>query len=337
MAKPWEKIKIRTDSEEEKDAVSPFIVSASRSTDIPAFYSKWFMERLRRGYLTWTNPFNREKQYVSFANIRLIVFWSKNPKPMMKYLNQLDDLGINYYFQYTLNDYDNVNFEPNVPPLSRRIYTFQELSELVGKDKVIWRYDPLILTDSIDIPTLISRVERVGDELHNYTSKLVFSYADINIYKKVMNNLRRESVSYSEFSHNKMLEFAEKLSILNKKWNLELATCSEEIGLEQLGIKHNKCIDDELIIKLFRNDSVLMDFLGYRKPDQASLFDDAGSAKTPNLKDKGQRKICGCIISKDIGEYDTCSHLCVYCYANTSAKAVSEKIKKHNILNESIS
>jgi DNA repair photolyase len=337
MAKPWEKIKIKTDNGEVKDAAAPLIISASRSTDIPAFYSKWFMERLNRGYLAWTNPFNREKQYVSFENTRLIVFWTKNPKPMMKYLKQLDDLGINYYFQYTLNDYDNENFEPNVPPLSRRIYTFQELSDLTGKDKVIWRYDPLILTDTIDVPELIKRIERIGDEVYQYTSKLVFSYADIKIYKKVMNNLRRESVSYSEFSHNKMLELAEKLSILNKKWNLELATCCEEIGLEQLGIKHNKCIDDELIIKLFRDDKVLMDFLGYREPEQASLFDDAGSLKTPNLKDKGQRKICGCIMSKDIGEYDTCSHLCVYCYANTSAKAVMEKIRKHDYMNEGIS
>ena len=334
MFKSWEKILIRNEAGEEVEASAPVIISASRATDIPAFYSKWLFDRLNKGYIVWRNPFNNARQYISFDKSRLFVFWSKNPKPIMKYLPELNKLGINYYFQFTLNDYEKDKFEPNVPPFNKRIKTFIELSKLIGKDKVIWRFDPLILTNEIDENVLLDKIKNVGNIIHKHTSKLVFSFADINIYRKVKTNMRREGIEYIEFDKDRMEFIAKGISEVNKKWGLELATCCEEINLEGYGINHNKCIDDYLIYKLFNQDKALMDFLGFDIVEQTDLFGE--HKERQNLKDKGQRKVCGCIVSKDIGEYDTCSHLCVYCYANTSAEKVKIKTEKHLYLKESI-
>ena len=178
----WKKIKIKTEAGNEVEAQAPVIISASRSTDIPAFYSDWFIHRLKMGYLKWKNPFNGVPLYVTFQKARLIVFWSKNPKPMLKNLDWLDQNLPNYYFQYTLNDYDKT-LEEKVPPLNNRIETFIKLSERIGKQKVIWRFDPLILTDKIGVDDLLRKMENIGNQLKNHTNKLVFSYADIKIIR----------------------------------------------------------------------------------------------------------------------------------------------------------
>ncbi len=147
----WNTTEIQTDEGQTVRAKTPVIISASRSTDIPAFFSRWFMNRLRRGYIRWVNPFNRASEYVSFQEARVIVFWSKNPKPLIQYLPELDSKGINYYFQFTVNDYALENLEPHVPSLSQRIDTFRALAEMVGKKRIVWRFDPLILTDALTV------------------------------------------------------------------------------------------------------------------------------------------------------------------------------------------
>jgi len=165
--------------------------------------------------------------------------------------------------------------------------------------------------------------------LQGYTEKLVISIADITAYRKVQNNLTRALVQYREFTRDTMLELVEGLALRNRQWGLKIATCAEGIDLEQYGIAHNRCIDDDLMIELFREDGALMDFLGY-EPD---LF---ANTNRPYLKDKGQRTECGCILSKDIGMYDTCHHLCTYCYANTSRKAVENNLMRHDQNAESL-
>ena len=115
------KLTIITQSGQTIEALAPVIISASRSTDIPAFYAKWFINRLRAGYCVWYNPFNQKPTYVSFANCKVVVFWTKNPKPLIPYLHELDERGIHYYFQFTVNDYEAEGFEPNVRPLTERI------------------------------------------------------------------------------------------------------------------------------------------------------------------------------------------------------------------------
>lgn len=324
----WQKEKIKLDNNTTVDAQAPIIISASRSTDIPTFYSDWFVSRWEAGYIKWTNPFNGQPLYVSFKNTRLVVFWTKNPRPMFKHLDYLDKNIPNYYFQFSLNDYDKEKYEAKVPSVESRIKTFKELSQRLGKKRVVWRYDPLILTKDIDVNELLQRVKNIGNQIHEYTEKLVFSFVDIDIYKKVENNLKKEEVPYIEWTTENMEEFAKGISQINKDWGLQLGTCSEKIGLDKYGIVHNKCIDDDLMIDLFSHDSQLMDFLGVeiKQPD---LFSDGEIIKTRNLKDKGQREDCGCIMAKDIGQYNTCPHECNYCYANASKEIAKKNYKRY--------
>ena len=327
------------------DMQVPILVSASRSTDIPAFYADWFFYRLdKAGYSAWTNPFNGVKSYVSYKDTRFIVFWSKNPKPLLRHLPILKQRGIGCYIQYSLNDYEEEGLEKNVPPIEQRIETFKQLTNALGKGHVIWRFDPLVLTDSINIDKLLDKVENIGNQLLGYTEKLVFSFADILSYRKVQANLQKANINYIDWQENQMREFARRLSVLNQKWGYELATCGEKIDLTEFGVKKNHCVDDELIIKLAYDDKKLMDYLKvkfYPMP-QKSLFGDSESLPDSAIilpngmyalhgdnKDKGQRAFCGCIKSKDIGEYNTCVHGCEYCYANASKQAAVMNYKCH--------
>lgn len=304
-------IPIRNNNGTEVIAQAPLIISASRATDIPAFYADWFFRRLDKGYLRWRNPFSRQENYVSFKNSRFIVFWSKNPAPLLPQLSTLKERGIGCYIQYTLNDYEYEGLEPNVPTLTQRIDTFRRLVDALGLGAVVWRFDPLILTDRINIDTLLQKIASIADALVGHTEKLVFSFADIESYKKVSRNLRLNSINYQEWDGESMREFALRLSILNRdNWNFRLATCAERIDLSEYGIVHNRCIDPNLISRLAPDDAILQNFLY--------------NAKTDN----GQRKTCGCILSKDIGAYNTCPHGCLYCYANTSSTSAFANYKR---------
>jgi len=324
-AMSWETIDITTESGETVRAQAPVIVSASRATDIPAFYADWFFDRLEKGYSVWTNPFNGAKSYVSYARTRLVVFWSKNPRPLLPHLEKLREKGIRCYLHYTLNDYETEGLEHGIPPLDERIDTFLRFSELLGKELVIWRFDPLIRTDRIGVEELLRKAERIGDRLRGHTRKLVFSFADIRTYRSVQGNLRRNDIRWREFDERQMLDTATGLAELNKKWGYTLATCGERIDLSQFGVRRNKCIDDELIVRQFADDPLLMEFLGVERD---GLFGPETVVRK-NAKDKGQRPFCGCIASKDIGEYDTCPHQCAYCYANRSDGKAAENYRLH--------
>lgn len=247
---------------------------------------------------------------------------------MLPYLNILKGKGINCYIQYTLNNYEKENLEKGVPALDSRIETFRQLVDELGYGKVIWRFDPLILTDHITIDDLLSKIEYIGDRLKGYTEKLVFSFADITSYRKVKCNLNNNHIRYREFDETTMNEFARQLALLNEKWNYTLATCGEKIDIEQFGIQHNHCIDDDLMIRYFADDKILMDHLGIEIRN-GGLFDPIQIIHKKNNKDKGQRLYCGCIASKDIGEYNTCPHQCEYCYANTTKEAAIANWKNH--------
>lgn len=327
-----EKIQITRENGEVADAQAPVIVSASRSTDIPAFYADWFLHRLKVGYSAWTNPFNGVRRYVAYDKTRLIVFWSKNPRPLLDKggcLDYLAEKGINCYIQYTLNDYVTEKLERGVPPLQDRIDTFKRLVDRLGFGRVIWRFDPMILTDSITTDNLLTKAQYIGDQLKGYTEKMVFSYADIRTYRKVQSNLEKNAIKFREFEEADMHYIAKNLAALNSNWGYTLATCGEKIDLEQYGIEHNKCVDDDLMIKYFSEDEKLMDFLGV-EVIRGDLFNPQTTIiKNKKNKDKGQRAFCGCIVSKDIGEYNTCPHLCEYCYANTSKETALKNWQRH--------
>lgn len=329
-------------------AKEPIIISASRSTDIPAFYADWFFRRLDVGYSSWKNPFNGVESYISYSKTKFIVFWSKNPHPLLSHLDKLKRRGIECYIQYTLNDYVSEGLEKNVPNVDFRIETFRKLVDKLGVGHVIWRFDPLILTDKISIDDLLHKIEYIGDLLKGYTEKLVFSFADVTAYRKVKKNLENNHIKYKEFTEEQQKEFVNRLVELNKKWGYILATCGEKSRFE--GVEANHCVDDRLIVRFGFRSKELLDFLHAELVDsnilqQTSLFETDPDQSVPadailldngcyviikkSNKDKGQREFCGCTKSKDIGQYNTCPHLCEYCYANATKAEALANYERH--------
>jgi len=254
--------------------MTPHIISASRREDIPAWKVDWFLDRIKEGKVEMCSSFAEYE--ISFEKVQLIVFWTKNPRPLMEHLKEIP---FKYYFHYTLNDYPE--YELNVPPLNDRIQTFIDLSKMIGKKKLIWRYDPVILNDQISVDDIIKRIKNIGDQIYQYTEKLVFSFVDP--YGKLKNQ-------FNSIDNDTQLKIVNELKKLNLSWNLELATCAENNEFE--GIEHNKCIDPELVRRICGNKRWISD-----------------------TKDKTQRKLCGCIQSADIGSFRECEHSCSYCYA----------------------
>lgn len=341
----WPQIEQPTDSGAVARMAAPVIVSASRSTDIPAFYAEWFFHRLRRGYSAWTNPFNGARTYVSYAKTRFIVFWSKNPRPLLPHLDELGARGAGCYVQYTLNDYEDEGLERGVPSLGERVETFRALAARLGKGGAVWRFDPLILTDRISVADLLRKARGIGDQLCDVCERMVFSYADIGTYRKVKRNLEAGGVAYREWTAAEMEEFAAGLSAMNAErgWGLELATCGEQIDLARFGVSHSRCIDGDLIVRRAWRDGELMDFMKVKietlppptlfgvpsLPAGAIALPDGRFFVSTHKKDPGQRTFCECMAAKDIGEYDTCPHQCEYCYANTSKRAAQGNWERH--------
>lgn len=278
------------------------ILSVSRRTDIPAFYAEWFMERLRQKYVLVRNPFNIHsisRIPLSPENVDAIVFWTKNSKPIHKYLDEIDELGYKYYFQYTITPYKN-DFEEKVQDKKEIVETLKKLSEKIGSEKVILRYDPVILSDNYTIDFHKKAFARLCDLLAHYTKKIVFSFLDD--YKKISKNIKQLNIK--EISEEEMCIMAEYFADTAKNYNLKIESCAEQIDLERFGINHGKCIDDELIEKI----------TGYKI-----------SAGKDN-----QRNACGCVKCIDIGEYNTCMHKCLYCYANINKDAAFKNYKLHD-------
>lgn len=264
------------------------IVSASRRTDIPAFYSDWLFNRLKEGFAYVRNPMSIHQ--VSEINLSpdvvdCIVFWTKNPKPMFDRLDELSDY--HYYFQFTLNPYA-ADVEPDVPNKGMEVIrTFIELSEKIGADKIVWRYDPILLSDKYSIEYHAKYFEKLAKDLNGSFSKCVVSFIDI--YKK--NAKRCAASGLNELDNTQCFVIAEKIANIAAKYNFSVASCAENINLDGLGIEHNSCIDKELIEHLIGSKIIVQ-------------------------KDKNQRAECGCVESIDIGSYNTCIHGCSYCYAN---------------------
>jgi DNA repair photolyase len=227
-----------------------------------------------------------------------IVFWTKNPKPMLKRLDELKNYK--YYFQFTLNSYDKT-IEPNVPAKKDLIETFTKMSNLIGKERVIWRYDPIILTKIFTKEYHYNWFEKLAQKLSPYTNKCVISFVDL--YKKTERNLK--GIELLPLTNSDMEEMANNLSSTSSKYGISIETCSEVINLEKYNIVHTKCIDDRLISGIL-------------------------GTKLTIEKDPNQRELCGCIKSIDIGAYNTCNHGCFYCYANFSKDTVAKNIYQHN-------
>lgn len=287
------------------------IISASRRTDIPAFYSEWFMNRVRDGFLLTRNPFNAHQiNRVSLnpKDVEAIIFWTRNPKNLISHIEELNHYKLNFCFLFTITGYPKI-FEKNVPSPHEAIKTFKELSSIIGPDKVVWRYDPVLLSSLIDFNEHQRLFSKISDALRGSTNKVIISFADI--YKKVETNLNRFSKNSNIEIHDicktetELRELAEYFSQVSIRNGMQIQTCAENIDLNREGIVHGKCIDDLWLKNIF-------------------------NINVNSKKDKGQRDECGCVKSIDIGAYNTCLHGCEYCYATFSEKSVTNNLKIHD-------
>lgn len=276
------------------------ILSASRRTDIPAFYSEWFFNRLNENYLCVRNPMNahqvRKITSLSPYVIDCIVFWSKNPAPMIKRLHELE--RYKYYFQFTLNNY-GPEIEQNVPSLDERVNTFKRLSEILNdRKKIVWRYDPIFFSEKYSLNFHVDTFRKLSGILSKFTDTCVISFLDK--YKNISYDMR--ILGIEDDNEEKQRELAEKFADTAKECGIKINTCAEKINLSEFGIEPSSCIDKERIESI----------TGYTL-----------SVK----KDKSQRQECGCYESIDIGAYDTCRHGCIYCYARRRKNNMSDECR----------
>jgi hypothetical protein len=285
------------------------IISASRRTDIPAFYAEWLVNRVRAGYVESVNPYNRRQVSRIPLNpeaVAVLVFWTKNPAPLLPYLAELDRMGWRYYFHFTLNGYPRA-LEPGLPELTERFETWRRLAGMIGKDRIIWRYDPVLLTRTTDFNYHRRRFAELCAKLGPDTGRVVVSIADD--YPAARRRLAGLSDQGYELLDQPQLspEFGRlftDLADLAGGAGLEIFSCAEPIDLRSFGIRPGKCIDADYIRKIF-------------------------GVMVPTKKDPAQRAECGCVVSKDIGCYDSCLHDCVYCYATRNSQTARRNYQAH--------
>lgn len=280
------------------------IISASRRTDIPAYYSEWFINRVKEKYLYVRNPMNVHQIGKISLDVEVvdgIVFWTKNPIPMLSKIDQLK--GYTYYFQFTLTAY-GPEIEPGLPSKNKKLIpAFQELSRKIGKEKVIWRYDPIFFNEKYTIEYHKKYFRVLATKLATYTEKCTISFLDL--YRNTMRNIQPFGIRVP--SKEEQIELMIEFSRIAKEFGFYIDTCAEEIDLNKMGISHACCIDKK-------------------------RFENIGGYKLEVKKDTNQRTICGCIASIDIGTYNTCKNGCVYCYANYSKNTVAGQTQSHNPL-----
>lgn len=273
------------------------IISSSRRTDIPACFSQWFFRRLAEGFVCVRNPVNfHQVSRVSLSPevVDGIVFWTKNPLPMLDSLQLLKDYP--FYFQFTLTAYGQ-DLEPGIPSKNSTIVpAFQELSRRIGPERVIWRYDPILLTPKYTTDYHVRYFEELARRLSGYTTKCVISFVDL---------YRHLGQQFQSLGTAEIIELAGRLSEIARKYGLTLETCAESLDLSQFDIRHGHCVDAELLEQIIGQPLSLS-------------------------KDKNQRAACGCMASIDIGMYDTCANGCKYCYANHAPAAVRRNLKSHD-------
>ncbi|HWQ78211.1 MAG TPA: DUF1848 domain-containing protein [Anaerovoracaceae bacterium] len=274
------------------------IISASRRSDIPCFYSEWFLNRLKEGYALIPNPRNTDRLgrvALSPENVDCIVLWTKNPAPMTEKLSLIDAMGYKYYFLFTITAYDR-EIEPNLPDKQTVVDTFKRLSEKTGPATVDWRFDPILKNERFSAEWTAEQFAWLCGQLHDYTERCIISFVDEYAHTR-----NRDDVP----DRSGMLEIAGLIADVAGQYRLPVFSCAETVNLSRFGIGHSSCIDREKIERLI-------------------------GAPIKANKDAGQRPACGCIESVDVGAYDTCGNGCAYCYAVTSERTLRRRMQEHD-------
>lgn len=294
------------------------IISASRRTDIPAFYPRWFINRIRAGFCEAPNPFNRQQiSRISLLpeDVEVIVFWTRNPRPLFPYLSELDERGYRYYFQYTLLGYPP-QIDAHCPPLQASLSTFGELAQRIGPERVIWRYDPIVLSQATPPAYHRDAYSRLARALDGSTHRSVISLLDDypKIHSRLQNMARQGAALLPTQFEEKDAEnglpgwlgaLLRDLAEIAQSCRMEIVSCAEAFDLRPFSISPGKCVDDQTIKRVF-------------------------GQEVAHIKDPGQRKACGCVASKDIGMYDSCLFGCQYCYATSSFERARANYLRHD-------
>ena len=287
------------------------IISASRRTDIPAFYSDWFFNRLKAGFALNRNPVNARQ----ISRIRLtpdavdcIVFWTKNAGPMMhRHWDELKAMEIPFYFQYTVNPYGRV-LEPNLPPQEEIVKSFIRLSAEFGRTRVVWRYDPVIFSGKFTEEYHCREFGLLAEKIAPYTDECVISFLDE--YRKTQQNMPQNS--YIIAGRAQQISLGRKLAAIAGKHGLTLSACGEPDYLDEIGIRRAKCIDPDRVERICGRP-----FIGCRQD-------------TLKRSVRGTFIQCGCAPCVEIGENHTCLHGCKYCYATQNEKTARKNHASHD-------
>jgi len=293
------------------------IISASRRTDIPAFYADWFMNRVKAGFCNVPNPFNRNQvSRISLNpdNVDIIAFWTRHPRPLFSHLDRLDSLGYRYYFQFTI--LNNPRFlDARGPSLRVSIHSFQKLARLIGADRLIWRYDPIIFTKFTGARYHNENYRKIAEMLNGYTHRSVISFVDI--YRKNKKRLQkleaddRPVINYSGKTSRRFDEMMHAIVDAAGSNGMSIQSCAEKVDLSAYGIRPGKCIDSQYIGEQF-------------------------GIQVGEVKDPGQRELCGCVASRDIGMYNSCRFGCQYCYATNSYALARKNSQMHQLSSPSL-
>ena len=284
------------------------IISASRRTDIPAFYAEWMVRRLKEGYCTVANPFNRNQvTRISLKpeDVDAIVFWTRNPRPLMPYLDELDSRGFRYYFQFTILGYPR-EIDAHSPPAATAVEAFCELAERLGQKRVIWRYDPIVFTGLTPPAFHQKNFQRLAESLRGHTHRVVVSIVDM--YRKIEKRLKKlegTPAAVRPCDAGELEPLMRRLAELAGENGMEIVSCAEEVDLQPFGILPGKCVDDRVIAE-------------------------ALGIEVPKAKDPTQRNACGCVVSRDIGMYESCLFGCNYCYATKSFAQARANFDSHD-------
>lgn len=275
------------------------IINTGMRTDIPAFYSEWFMNRIRAGFVLVRNPYRPEwitRYSLSPDVVDCIAFCTKNPEPMLRHLDELK--AYKQFWFVTITPYCR-EIEPNVPPKENVIKSFISLSNSVGTDCIGWRYDPILLDETYTIDRHIRDFETMCKALSGFTEVCVISFIDL--YEKV----KRNYLEAKALNKQERLTIGESFADIAKRYDITIKACAEGTDLSRFGIDCSGCMTKE-------------------------TFEKAVGSKLAVPRNKSKRAECACVLGTDIGAYDTCGHLCRYCYANYHKDAVRRNLQNHD-------
>lgn len=293
-------------------SMKKIIISASRRTDIPAYYSNWLIKRIKSGYLYYPNPFSQKPVFVDLRPeaVKAFIFWTRNPNPLFKYLDYIDDkYNKHHYMHITINGYPKI-FEIRNPSISYVVKAAEFLAKRYGENYVQWRFDPIIFSQLTDKNFIVNAFKNISSKLKGITKRCYISFVDL--YEKTRRNLfkleKTYGIKFYEPNESEKINLVKELLDIAKENQIKLYACTEDNLVKKIPeLEKGRCVDYDLIKKICNEDEEYI------------------------YKISPSRKECGCYESKDIGYYDSCPHGCVYCYANASPEKSLTNAKKFKI------